>query len=214
VKSKIAKSTLADANENRNWRICEEFAQILIIEARYLYKDDKDFSNEVEEIAYALDSITIDLCLSLFTWAKFRKKKGAVKIHTLMDLRGSIPTFIEITHAKLHDVNILDLLLIELGAIYVMDSAYLDFNSLYSIHKTLGLFITKDYMEIGETLDARRRNIVEEAYPITLDGKWICRYQGGGLGCSTDDRHAAKHIGREGPRLMSIPLIQSEARVR
>lgn len=142
VKSRIAKSTLADANENRDWRIYAGFAQTLIIEARHLYKDDNDFSAEIDEIAYALDSTTIDLCLSLFPWAKFRKKKGAIKMHTLMDLRGSIPTFIEITHGKLHDVNILDLLLIEPGAIYVMDRAYLDFDRLYNIHKSLGYFIT------------------------------------------------------------------------
>jgi hypothetical protein len=144
VKSRIAKSTLADANENRDWRVYAEFAQTLIIEARHLYKDDNDFSVEIDEIAYALDSTTIDLCLSLFPWAKFRKKKGAIKMHTLMDMRGSIPTFIEITHGKLHDVNILDLLLIEPGAIYVMDRAYLDFDRLYNIHKALGYFITTE----------------------------------------------------------------------
>jgi len=118
VKSKVSKSTLADANENRDWCIYADFAQKLIIEARGLYKDDNDFNIEIDEIAYALDSTTIDLYLSLFPWAKFRKKKAAVKMHTLLDLRGSIPTIIEITNGKVHDVNILDLLLIEVGAIY------------------------------------------------------------------------------------------------
>ena len=117
VKSKIARSTLADANNNRDWRIYADFAQKLIVEARSLYKDDNDFKIDIDEIAYALDSSTIDLCLALFPWAKFRKTKGAVKIHALLDLRGSLPTFIEITDGSVHDVNILDLLLIEAGGV-------------------------------------------------------------------------------------------------
>jgi len=134
VQSRVAKSTLADANESRDWRIYADFAQKLIIEARGLYKDDNDFNVAIDEIAYALDSTTIDLCLSLFPWAKFRKKKAAVKMHALLDLRGSMPTFIEITDGKMHDVNILDLLLIEAGAIYIMDRAYVDFARLYEMH--------------------------------------------------------------------------------
>lgn len=144
VKSKVSKSTLADANENRDWRIYADFAQKLIIEARGLYKDDNDFNIEIDEIAYALDSTTIDLCLSLFPWAKFRKKKAAVKMHTLLDLRGSIPTFIEITDGKVHDVNILDLLLIEAGAIYIMDRGYIDFERLYEIHKEQASFVIRE----------------------------------------------------------------------
>lgn len=144
VKSKVRKSTLSDANENRDWRIYAEFAQILIREARKLYKDDNNFSVEIDEIAYALDSSTIDLCLSLFPWAKFRKKKGAVKMHTQIDLRGSIPTFIEITDGKVHDVNILDLLILEPGAFYIMDRAYLDFERLYHMHQCLAYFVVRE----------------------------------------------------------------------
>ncbi len=143
VKSKVKKSTLADANEKRDWRIYAEFAQLLIQEAKELYKDDNSFSVEIDEIAYALDSSTIDLCLSLFPWAKFRKNKGAVKMHTQIDLRGSIPTFIEITDGKVHDVNILDLLILEPGAFYIMDRAYLDFERLYHMHQCLTYFVIR-----------------------------------------------------------------------
>lgn len=144
VKSKVRKSTLSDANENRDWRIYAEFAQLLIQEARKLYKDDNNFKVEIDEIAYALDSSTIDLCLSLFPWAKFRKRKGAVKMHTQIDLRGSIPTFIEITDGKLHDVNILDLLILEPGAFYIMDRAYLDFERLYHMDQCLTHFVVRE----------------------------------------------------------------------
>ena len=144
VKSKVKKSTLADANEKRDWRIYAEFAQLLIQEARKLYKDDNNFSVEIDEIAYALDSSTIDLCLSLFPWAIFRKRKGAVKMHTQLDLRGSIPTFIEITDGKVHDVNILDLLILEPGAFYIMDRAYLDFERLYHMHQCLTYFVVRE----------------------------------------------------------------------
>jgi hypothetical protein len=144
VKSRVKKSTLSDANENRDWRMYAEFAQLLIGEARKLYKDDNNFSVEIDEIAYALDSSTIDLCLSLFPWAKFRKKKGAVKMHTQIDLRGSIPTFIEITDGKVHDVNILDLLILEPGAFYIMDRAYLDFERLYHMHQCLTYFVVRE----------------------------------------------------------------------
>jgi hypothetical protein len=144
VKSKVKKSTLSDANENRDWRIYAEFAQLLIREARKLYKDDNNFTVEIDEIAYALDSSTIDLCLSLFPWAKFRQRKGAVKMHTQIDLRGSIPTFIEITDGKVHDVNILDLLILEPGAFYIMDRAYLDFERLYHMHQCLTYFVVRE----------------------------------------------------------------------
>ncbi len=144
VRSKVAKSTLAKANENRDWRIYADFAQQLIIEARNLYKNDNNFNVDINEIAYALDSSTIDLCLSLFPWAKFRKNKGAVKMHTLLDLRGSIPTFIKITDGKLHDVNILDVLEIEPKAFYIMDRAYVDFKRLYDMHLLDAYFIVRE----------------------------------------------------------------------
>lgn len=144
VRSKVKKSTLSDANEKRDWRIYAEFAQLLIQEARKLYKDDNNFTVEIDEIAYALDSSTIDLCLSLFPWAKFRKRKGAVKMHTKLDLRGSIPTFIEITDGKVHDVNILDLLILEPSAFYIMDRAYLDFERLYHMHQCLTYFVVRE----------------------------------------------------------------------
>jgi hypothetical protein len=144
VKSKVKRSTLSEANTKRDWRIYAEFAQVLIQQARQLYKEGHSFSVEITEIAYALDSSTIDLCLSLFPWAKFRKKKGAVKMHTQLDLRGSIPTFIEITDGKVHDVNILDALLLEPSAFYIMDRAYLDFERLYKIHEHQCYFVLRE----------------------------------------------------------------------
>jgi transposase len=143
IKNAVPKSTLAEANENRNWRIYADFAQVLIKEARVLYKTDNELLNEIDNMAYALDSSTIDLCLSLFPWAKFRKKKAAVKMHTLLDLRGSIPTFIEITDGLCHDVNILDKILIEPNSIYVMDKGYLDFKRLHKITQDKAYFITR-----------------------------------------------------------------------
>lgn len=139
----VAKSTLAEANETRDWRIYADFAQILIKEARQLYISDNNFKVDIDEIAYALDSTTIDLCLSMFPWARFRKSKGAVKMHTQLDLRGSIPTFVEITDGKCHDVNILDLILIEPGAVYVMDMAYVDYQRLYHLHQSQAWFVTR-----------------------------------------------------------------------
>jgi hypothetical protein len=138
----ISRSTLAYTNENRDWRIYADFCQVLIHQARALYRQD-DFGVELEQTAYALDSTTIDLCLSLFPWARFRKRKGAVKLHTLLDLRGSIPTTVIITHGKIHDVNILDELLIEAGAIYIFDRGYLDFGRLHAIHRSSAFFITR-----------------------------------------------------------------------
>ena len=143
IKQPVPRSTLAEANENRDWRIYSDFAQILIKEARRLYKSDNEFMLDIDNMAYALDSSTIDLCLSLFPWAKFRKAKGAIKLHTLMDLRGSIPTFIEITDGLCHDVNIMDLIAIEPGAIYVMDMGYIDYERLFSIHRSHGFFVTR-----------------------------------------------------------------------
>lgn len=142
IRSSISRSTLAYTNENRDWRIYADFAQVLIQEARSLYLHDS-FGVELEQAAYALDSTLIDLCLSLFPWAQFRKRKGAVKLHTLLDLRGNIPTLIIITHGKIHDVNILDELPLEAGAIYILDRGYLDFGRLYMIHRSLAFFITR-----------------------------------------------------------------------
>ena len=142
MRCNVSRSTLADANEKRDWRIYAEFAQILIHQARVLYRDD-DFGLELSDMVYALDSTTIDLCLSVFPWAIFRASKGAVKLHTLLDLRGSIPSFIWITHGKFHDVNILDELIPEPGAIYLMDRAYIDFARLYVFHRSQAFFIIR-----------------------------------------------------------------------
>lgn len=144
VKSGVKRSTLSEANSKRDWRIYAEFAQVLIQQARDLYKNEHSFSVDIDEIAYALDSSTIELCLSLFPWAKFRKHKGAVKIHTQLDLRGSIPTFIEITEGKVHDVNILDLLILEANTFYIMDRAYLDFERLYKMHQHHCYFVLRE----------------------------------------------------------------------
>jgi transposase len=142
IRSKVSRNTLAHANQTRDWRIYADFAQALICEARKLYANE-DFGVQLEQTVYALDSTTIDLCLSLFPWALFRKKKAAVKLHTLIDLRGNIPTVIFITHGKVHDVNILNDLIIEAGAIYVMDRGYLDFERLYKINQSLAFFVTR-----------------------------------------------------------------------
>jgi hypothetical protein len=138
----IKRSTLADANETRDWRIHAEFAQCLIVQARKLYAGDS-FGIELENTTYALDSTTIDLCLSLFPWALFRTTKSAVKMHTLLDLRGNIPTFIHISDGKLGDVNVLDILVLEPGAIYVMDRGYLDFARLYMMDQAQAFFVTR-----------------------------------------------------------------------
>jgi len=142
IRSKIAKSTLADANEVRDWRIYADFAQVLIAIARPLYAQDP-IGVELTEGLYALDSTTIDLCLSLFSWAKFRQHKAAVKMHTLLDLHGNIPTFIGITDGKVHDVNILDEILPESGAFYVMDRAYVDFERLFVFTLCSAFFVVR-----------------------------------------------------------------------
>jgi transposase len=142
IRGNISKSTLADANENRDWRIYADFAQILISQARHLYKDDP-FGVEIDETVYALDSTTIDLCLSVFPWAKFRKHKAAVKLHALLDLHGNIPSFIEITDGKIHDVNILDEIIPEPGSYYIMDRAYIDFTRLYTLNLENAFFIIR-----------------------------------------------------------------------
>jgi hypothetical protein len=144
IKQPVPKSTLAEANESRDWRIYADFAQVLIKEARDLYKKDNEFKLDVQNMVYALDSSTIDLCLSLFPWAKFRKNKGAVKMHTLLDLRGSIPTFVHLTDGLCHDVNVMDHIVVEPGAIYVMDKGYVDFFRFYTIiHEQRAFFVTR-----------------------------------------------------------------------
>ncbi|MDO9565324.1 MAG: IS4 family transposase [Candidatus Desulfaltia sp.] len=147
IRSKVSRNTIANANEKRNWRIYADFAQILIHTARGLYAED-EFGINLDQMVYALDSTTIDLCLSLFPWARFRKRKGAIKLHTLMDLRGSIPAFIEITDAKVHDVNILDNLIPEPGSFYIMDRAYIDFSRLYTLNQCLSFFVTRSKINL------------------------------------------------------------------
>ena len=151
IRERIARSTLADANELRDWRIYADFAQVLIAQARKLYATES-LDVELPNAAYALDATIIDLCLSLFPWAPFRSTKAAVKMHTLLDLRGSIPSFIHISNGKLHDVRVLDLLIPEPGAFYVMDRGYLDFDRLYSLHQAGSFFVTR----AKSNLDARR----------------------------------------------------------
>jgi Domain of unknown function (DUF4372)/Transposase DDE domain len=152
IRGTVARSTLADANEARDWRIYAEFAQHLIRIARRLYLDEP-FGVELKETVYALDSTTIDLCLTLFPWAPFRSTKAAIKLHTLIDLRGNIPTFIHISDGKLHDVNVLDELLPEPGAFYVMDRGHLDFERLHRLHEAGAFFVTR----AKSNLRAKRR---------------------------------------------------------
>jgi hypothetical protein len=142
IRGQVSRNTLANANAVRDWRIYADFAQVLIAQARQLYAHE-DFGVELEQTVYALDSTTIDLCLALFPWAKFRRRKGAVKLHTLLDLHGPIPTVVWVTSGRVHDVNILDELFIETGAIYVMDRGYLDFARLHRMHRTFAFFVTR-----------------------------------------------------------------------
>lgn len=142
IRGKISRNTLAHANQIRDWRIYADFARVLIREARQLYVDES-FALELDHIVYALDATTVDLCLSVFPWAQFRRHKSAVKIHTLLDLRGNIPTVAIITNGRVHDVNVLDQLTWEAGAIYLMDRGYLDFRRLYHIHQCGAFFITR-----------------------------------------------------------------------
>lgn len=142
IRGKISRSTLADANEKRDWRIYRDFAQTLIRHARKLYADE-DFGVQLDETVYALDATIIDLCLSVFPWAKFRKSKAAVKLHTLLDLRGAIPTVVSITDGKVHELNILDRLIAEIGAIYIMDRGYLDFERLFLLNQAPAFFIVR-----------------------------------------------------------------------
>lgn len=151
LRNRVRRSTLADANELRDWRIWSDVAALLIRRARKLYADE-DLGLELTNTVYALDASTIDLCLSLFDWAPFRSTKAAIKLHTLLDLRGAIPAFIHISDGKMHDVNVLDILVIEAGAFYVMDRGYLDFARLYQMHQAGAFFVTR----AKRGMDARR----------------------------------------------------------
>lgn len=161
-----SRSTLADANRVHDWRIYADFAQVLIGRARRLYAHEP-LATELKQTVYALDSTTIDLCLSLFPWAKFRRQKGAVKLHTLLDLRGSIPCFIHISHGKMHDVTVLDLLLIEPGAFYVMDRGYVDFERLYRFTQGSAFFVTRGKRNLDCT--RRERRAVDKATGLRSD---------------------------------------------
>jgi Domain of unknown function (DUF4372)/Transposase DDE domain len=152
----ISRSTLADANRVHDWRIYADFAQVLIGQARKLYANEP-LSTMLAETVYALDSTTIDLCLNLFPWARFRRRKGAVKLHTLLDLRGNIPCFIHISHGKMHDVNVLDHLPIEAGAFYVMDRGYVDFQRLHRFTTGAAFFVTRGKRNLDFTRRSRRR---------------------------------------------------------
>ena len=151
-RSAVKRSTLADANESRDWRIWSDLAAVLIRRARKLYAGDSVLGVDLDNTVYALDSSTIDLCLSLFDWAPFRSTKAAVKLHTLLDLRGAIPAFIHISDGKLHDVNVLDMLVFEAGAFYVMDRGYVDFERLHALHQAGAFFVTR----AKSPMDARR----------------------------------------------------------
>lgn len=142
MRATVARSTLAHANEHRDWRIWADFAQTLIREARALYLNE-GFGIDLTQTAYAFDSTTISLCLSLFPWAKFRKNAGAVKAHTLLDLRGNIPCWVYVTPGEVHDVNVLDLLPVEVGSFYIFDRGYLDFKRLYDISNQSAFFLTR-----------------------------------------------------------------------
>ena len=155
-RGKVSRSTLADANRAHDWRIFADFAQVLIGRARKLYADEP-LGVELKQAAYALDSTTIDLCLSLFPWARFRRRKGAVKLHTLLDLRGNIPCFVRVSHGKTADVTVLDHLPIEPGAFYVMDRGYIDFQRLYRFTMCSAFFVTRGKRGLSFTRRARRR---------------------------------------------------------
>jgi hypothetical protein len=165
IKSRVSRSTLADANESRDWRIYADFAQSLIAIARPLYAGES-FGVDLKDTVYALDASTIDLCLSVFPWAPFRSTKAAIKLHTLLDLRGNIPSFIHISDGKLHDVNVLDLLLPEPGAFYIMDRGYIDFERLYQLHEAKSFFVTR----AKSNLKAQRRY----SHPVDRSTGLIC----------------------------------------
>jgi hypothetical protein len=165
-RGRVARSTLADANDAHDWRICADFAQVLIRIARPLYAADP-IGVDLDQSLYALDSTTIDLCLSLFPWARFRKHKAAVKMHTLLDLHGNIPTFISITDGKVHDVNVLDEILPEAGAFYVMDRGYVDFERLYIFTLSAAFFVVRTKSNV--LLQRRYSHPVDKATGVRSD---------------------------------------------
>ena len=171
-RGKVSRSTLADANRRRDWRIYADLAQALIAMARKLYANDS-FSVELDETAYAFDSTTIDLCLSLFPWARFRRRKGAVKLHTLLDLRGNIPSFIHISSGKIHDVNALDELVLEPGAFYILDRGYVDFARLYRFTREMAFFIIRGKRNLDYARQAYRR--VDKSTGLRSDQKVILK---------------------------------------
>jgi hypothetical protein len=166
IRSPVSRNNLAHANEMRDWRIYADFAHVLIAEARTLYRDE-DIGLDLQNTVYAFDSTTIDLCLSLFPWAFFRKRKGAIKLHTLLDLRGAIPTFIHITEGKTHDVRILDVLPLEPGSFYILDRGYLDYSRLYTLHQGRTFFVTR----AKSNLQSRRlrSRAVDKTMDLTSD---------------------------------------------
>jgi IS4 transposase len=166
IRSKVSRTTLADANESRDWRIFADFAQVLIRIARPLYSADP-IGVDLDHSVYALDSTTIDLCLALFPWAKFRRHKGAVKMHTLLDLHGNIPTFISITNGKVHDVNILDEIAPEAGAFYVMDRGYVDFERLYVFTLSAAFFVVRTKSNV--LIQRRYSHPVDKATGVRSD---------------------------------------------
>jgi uncharacterized protein DUF4372/DDE family transposase len=170
-RSRICRSTLADANESRDWRIYADLAQLLVKRARALYAS-QPLDVELSETVYALDSTTIDLCLNLFPWARFRRTKGAIKLHTLLDLRGPIPSLVSITEARSHDVNALDALLVEPGAFYVMDKAYLDFARLYLLHRAGAYFVIRPREDLRFV---RYRFLFTEGFPRQVAGSTFSR---------------------------------------
>lgn len=184
LRGRICRNTIAHANETRDWRIYADFAQVLIKKARKMYAGDA-FELELEQTVYALDSTTIDLCLAVFPWAKFRRRKGAIKLHTLMDLRGNIPVIISITHGKTHDVSVLDDLPIEIGAIYIMDRAYTDFARLNRIHESMAFFLTRAksnlaFKRICSRLVDKSEGVLSDQ-TITLTGPNSSRFYPGRL---------------------------------
>jgi len=165
-RGRVSRSTLADANETHDWRIYADFAQVLIHMVRPLYAGES-LGYDLDNTVYALDSTTIDLCLSMFPWARFRHRKGAVKMHTLLDVRGSIPTFIEVSDGKVHDVNILDQIVPEAGSFYVMDRGYLDFERLHTFHTSGAFFVIRS--KSGVVLKRRYSHAVDPSTGVRSD---------------------------------------------
>jgi len=178
LRHSVHRSTLADANDSRDWRIWSDLAALLIRRARKLYQGE-DLGLDLTNTVYALDATTIDLCLSLFDWAPFRSTKAAVKMHTLLDLRGSIPAFIHISDGKMHEINVLDFLPIEAGAFYVMDRGYLDFARLYKLHQAGAFFVTRakrgmDARRVYSTKTDRTTGVVCDQM-IAMNGYYVSR---------------------------------------